>query len=129
MIEYIHIVESQPLKRLIDACHQILPAAPVAIRARPHIVPGLRCDHELIPVRHEILVQQMSCIDLRTAILRAVVIRQIELRDTEVEGRPHHLSHILIIPVRSEIVPEAQRHSREHKPALPHTVVLHPLIA
>ena len=42
MIEHIHIVDVHPFQALVDAGDQVFPAAVVAVRAGPHIIPGFR---------------------------------------------------------------------------------------
>ena len=129
VVEHVHIVQPQPLQALVTAGHQVLPAAPVAVGAVPHVVARLRGDHQLVPVGPEVLPEDAARVDLGAAGDGAVVVGQVELGDAVVEGRAAHGPHVVVVAVGAEVVPEAQADRRELQPALPHAVILHGFVA
>ena len=50
VIKNIYIVQSHPLKALIQTGQQVFPAAPVPVRAIPHCISSLGADDQLVPV-------------------------------------------------------------------------------
>ena len=121
----VHIVQPQPLQALVQAGQQILAAAPVTIGAVPHGIPCLGADDELIPVGHEVLVQDAAQILLGAARLRTVVVGQVEVGDAVVEGGEAELLHGLIAARVTKIVPEPQRDGGQQQAALAAAVVRH----
>ena len=105
MVEDIHIIQSHTLQALIQAGHQVLFTAPVAVRSGPHIITGLRGNHQFIPVHTQILFQDTSEIFFCSTVYRSIVVRQIKMCDTVVKSSVTHVQHIVKIPIGSEIVP------------------------
>ena len=54
MVEDIHIIQSHTFQALIQARQQIFAAAPVAVRAFPHIKSGLCRNDQFITIWHQI---------------------------------------------------------------------------
>ena len=129
MIENIHIIKPHPLQGLIKACYEILPASPVAVGSRPHIVAGLGGDDKLITVSSEMLLKDLSEIPLRAPVFRAVIIRKIEVRDAVIKGCETHLLHIGVVSRISEIMPQSQRQGGKLKPAPAAAVIFHCLVS
>ena len=125
MVEDIHIIQSHALQALIQAGHEILFAAPVAVRSGPHIITGFRGNDQFISIPSQSFCKDPSKIFLRTARLRSIVVCQIKMCDPVVKCRKAHLSHIFIHTGISEIVPEAQRYFRQHQSAVAAAVVFH----
>ena len=105
MVEDIHIIQSHTLQALIQAGHQVLFTAPVAVRSGPHIITSLRGNHQFIPVHTQILFQDTSEIFFCSTVYRSIVVRQIKMCDTVVKSGVTHVQHIVKIPIGSEIVP------------------------
>ena len=118
-VEDVDVLKPHPLQRLVEAGEQVLARAPFAVRPRPHVVPGLGGDDQLVPVRPEVLAQQPPEVDLSVPVGRPVVVRQVEVGDAEVEGaaqdRPLHLDRRLV----AEVLPQPERHRGQLQPAPP----------
>ena len=84
-VEDVDVVEPHARERLVERREQVLARAPLAVRAGPHVVAGLRRDHELVAVRAEVVAQHPAERLLGRAVRRPVVVRQVEVRDAEVE--------------------------------------------
>ena len=56
-VEDVDILEPHAAQALIEAREQVLARSPFAIRARPHVVAGLRRDDHLVAVRREVLAK------------------------------------------------------------------------
>ena len=54
-VEEIHIVQIHALETLVEARHQILARAPIAVRTFPHIISRLGRDEEFVAIRLEII--------------------------------------------------------------------------
>ena len=105
MVEDIHIIQSHALQALIQAGYQILFAAPVAIRAGPHIITGLRGNDQFITIPSQSFCKDPSKIFLRTARYRSIIICQIKMCNAMVKCCVAHVLHIIKIPIGAEIVP------------------------
>ena len=86
-VEDVDVLEPHPLQRLVEAREHVLARAPLAVRAGPHVVAGLRRDHELVAVGPEVLAEEAAEVGLRRAVRRPVVVREVEVQDPEVEAR------------------------------------------
>ena len=95
-----------PLERLVQTRHQILAAAPFAVRTVPHAVTRLRRDKQLISVRTEIFIHQPTERLFRTTGRNTVVVRKIKMGDTVVERKTGDSAASLKWTFLSEIVPE-----------------------
>ena len=105
MVIDIHIGKAHPLEALIQACHQVLFAAPISIGAWPHIISGFGGNHQLIPVCAEAFCQDTAKILLCCAGLRAVIIGQVKMGNPMVKCGLAHLEHIVKIAIRAKIMP------------------------
>ena len=105
MVKNIHIFQTHALQALVKACQKILAAAPVSIRAFPHIIACLCCDDQLITVWHQFFFQDLAEIPFRTSIGRSVIIGKVKLCDTIVKSCKAQLLHVFIIRSISEIMP------------------------
>ena len=105
MVKNIHIFQTHALQALVKARQKILAAAPVSIRALPHIIACLSYDDHFITVRHQFLFQDLAEIPLRTSVGRSVIIGKIKLCDTIVKSCEAQLFHVFIIRSISEIMP------------------------
>ncbi|MNH38209.1 hypothetical protein D3C79_992050 [compost metagenome] len=81
VIEDIHIFQPHALQALVQAGDQILFRTPVAVRARPHGVTGLRGDDQLIAPGFQVCAEDAAKVFLGGAGGRAIVIGQIEVGD------------------------------------------------
>ena len=86
-VEDVDVVEAHPRERLVERREQVLARAPLAVRPGPHVVAGLRRDHELVAVRPQVVAQHPPERLLGRAVRRPVVVREVEVRDAEVERR------------------------------------------
>ena len=105
MVKNIHIFQTHALQALVKARQKILAAAPVPVRALPHIIACLCCDDQLITIRHQFFFQDLAEIPLRTSIGRSVIIGKVKLCDTIVKSCEAQLLHVFIIRSISEIMP------------------------
>ena len=118
MVEYIHIRDAKSFKALVQTRYEILSAAPVAVRAFPHIESGLRADYQLIPVRTQILSEYLSKVLLRTSVHWTIVVCYIKMCYSVVKCGKTHLLHILVVVICSKVVPESKCQRRHHETAL-----------
>ena len=88
-VEDVDVVETEAVEALVEAREEVLPRAAVAVRPRPHVVARLRRDHELVAVRPEVVPHDQAEVLLRRAVGRAVVVREVEVGDAEIEGAAH----------------------------------------
>ncbi len=107
-IEQIDIVNLHAPQRLVERRDEVLAAAPLAVRAFPHAVTGFGRDKKLVAEGAEILVHEPSHGLLRRTRRHAVVIGEIEMGDTVVEGITGDGAAALIRGVGTEVMPETQ---------------------
>ena len=84
-VEDVDVVEAQAAEALVEAGEQVLARSPFSVRPRPHVVTGLRRDHELVAVRREVGGEQPPERLLGRPVRRPVVVREVEVRDPPVE--------------------------------------------
>ena len=125
VVEDIHIFQTQPLEAGVEAGQQVFAAAPIAVRPRPHGVSGLGADDQLIPVGRQLLAQDAAKIFLRTARLRTVIVRKIEMGDPIVKSRNAQRLLILVRGSIAKIVPQAERQRRQLESAASAAMVGH----
>ena len=101
-------LQAHALQRLVAARHQVLARTPLAVRARPHEIAGLRRDDHLVAERVEVLAHQRAEVFLGRARRRAVVVSQVEVRDAEVEGAARDGAAVLEDVDVAEVVPQAR---------------------
>ena len=128
-VEDVDVVEPHASQALVEAREQVLARTPVAVGPRPHVVAGLGRDEELVAIRAQVARQDPAEGLLRRSVRRAVVVGQVEVGDAEVEGSQQDRPARLERPVRAEVLPQPERHSRQQKPAPPTTSVGHRVVA
>jgi hypothetical protein len=129
VIKDVHVLQAHALQALVEARDEVLARAQVAVRAGPHVPAGLRRDHQLVAVRLEVLRQNPAEALLGRPVGRAVIVRQIEVRDAQIEGAARHRPAVFVNVVAAEVVPQPQRHGRQFQPAAAAAVVAHRRIA
>src|SRR5207253_6372212 len=77
----------------------------------------------------EVVAQQLPERLLGRAVRRPVVVRQVEVRDPEVERPPDDRAATLERRVGPEVLPEPERERRELEPAPAAAAVLHLVVA
>jgi len=125
VIEDVDVVDAEAAQALIQAGQQVLARSEVAVRPRPHVPSRLGRDHKLIAVRSEVGAQNATEIRLRTAVWGAVVVRQVEMGDAEVERAPQDGALAVDGAAVAEVLPEPQRHRGERETAAPTAAVGH----
>ena len=113
MIKNIHIRQSHTLQALIQTGDQIFSAAKITVRSFPHIIACLGTDDQFIPVGIHFFPQDPSQITLCASRYRSVIIGKIKVGNTMIKGCKTHLLHILVIIIRTKIMPEPQRKGRK----------------
>ncbi len=87
-IEDIDVVESHAPQALIETGQHIFArAAALPVRPGPHVPAGLGGNDQLVAMGVEIFLEQAAKVGLGASIRRAVVIREIEMRDAQIESR------------------------------------------
>ncbi len=127
-VEDVDVLETHPPQALVEACEHVLARAPFAVRARPHVVARLRRDDDLVAERTEVLLEEPPEVLLGRAVGRPVVVREVEVRDPEVERAPEDGAARLERPVVAEVLPEAERDGRQQQPAAARSVVAHAVV-
>ena len=105
VVEDVDVVEAEAPQALVEAGEEVLARAEVAVRARPHVPAGLGGDDELVAVVAEVVVQDPAEVGLGAAVRGAVVVGQVEMGDTEVEGSAQDGTLGLDGPVVAEVLP------------------------
>jgi hypothetical protein len=111
-VEDVDVVEPEALQRLVERREEVLARAAVAVRPGPHVPAGLGADDQLVAVRPEVLREQPTDVLLCGAVRRAVVVREIEVGDAEIECPARYGALGVERPVATEVLPEPQRHRR-----------------
>src|SRR3954453_23416985 len=109
-VEDVDVVEPHPPEALVEAREQVLARAPVAVRAGPHVVAGLRRDDQLVAERAQVAAHDLAEDALGGPVRRAVVVGQVEVRDAEVEGAAQDRARVLERPFLAEVLPQPERH-------------------
>jgi hypothetical protein len=128
-IENVDIVEPHPLQRLVAGRDQVFPAAPLAIRPRPHHIAGLGRDDQLIPVSLQIGAKNFAERLLRAAGRRTVIVGEIEMGNAVVEGGLNNRPLGLMRRIVAEIMPQAERDRRQIQTGASAAAVDHLLVA
>src|ERR1700730_5048998 len=105
------------MQALVQAGEQILPRAPDPVRTWPHVVAGFGGDDELVAASGQVGLQDPAEILLGGPIGRAIVVREVEVGDAKVEGTPDDRPLGLDRPVAAKVLPEPERHGRQHQAA------------
>lgn len=102
---------------------------PVAVWAGPHVVACLCGDYDLVAVAAEAVAHDAAEILLGRAVDGAVVVGQIEVRDTAVEGREGGAAVDGIVVDAAEVVPQAERYAGQEQTAPAAAGILHRVVA
>src|SRR6185369_8155023 len=117
-IKDVDIVKPHAFEALIETGNQILARSPIAVRTFPHRVAGLGADQQLIAISGEIGLQDAPEILFGRTRRRTVIVGEIKVGDSEIEGPAQHRTAILEHINSAEIVPEAEGNRREINAAL-----------
>ena len=128
MVEDIHVFQPHPLQALVAAGDQVLARTPFAVGAGPHQVARLAGDDQLVAERHQVLLQNPAEGDLRRTRFRAVVVREVEVGDAEVERGSRHRPAVVVHVDAPEVVPQPQRYRRKPQPAASAAAVGHGVV-
>ena len=116
-IEDIDVFEAHPLQALVETRQQVLSRAPDAVRPRPHVVAGLRRDHQLVAAPGQVRAEDAAEVLLGRAVRRPVVVRQVEVGDPEIEGPADDRPLRVHRAIAAEILPEPERDHRQFEAA------------
>ena len=125
VVEDVDVVDTEAPQALVQAREQVFARAEVAVWAWPHVPPGFRRDHELVPVSSKVRLQDPAEVRFGAAVRRAVVVRQVEVRDPKIEGAPQDGALTVERSVGAEVVPQAQGDFREQETAAPTAAIAH----
>ena len=92
MIEDVHIIDFHAAQACVEAAHEVLAAAAVAIRAVLHGVACFGGENQLVAVRTQVAVHDFPQRFFCRAGARAVVVCQVEVGDACVERRQQHVA-------------------------------------
>ncbi len=113
-IENIHVIQAHALQALIKRRQHVFPrSAALAVRPRPHVPARLRRNQQFIAIRTEIVLEHSPEIGLGAAVRRAVVVRQIEVCDAEIERGAQDVALRGDRRGVAEVVPKTQRQRRQ----------------
>ena len=115
-VENVDVVQAHAGKGLIDRGNQVLARTTIAIRPGPHVIAGLARDDQLIAVGLPVRGKVLTKVGLGRAVGRAVVIREIEVGDTVIEGGTEHVALGDAVIGVSEVVPQAERDAGQLEP-------------
>src|SRR5688572_15565415 len=129
MVEDVDVLELHPRETLIEAGEQIFSRAVIAVRALPHAPAGLRRDDQLVAMVGEVAPQNPPERLLGRPRLRSVVVREIEVRDAEIECAQDHGARLVRRVDAPEVVPQTERDRGELQSAAAAPSVRHPIVA
>ena len=89
------------------------------------MVARLARNHQFVAAIGQIGTEHFAEVFLGATGGRAVVVGQIEVRDTAVESGAHDLAGDLIVVFEAEVVPQAERNRRQLKATVAGGAVLH----
>ena len=112
-VKDIHVLESQALQALIQAGQEIFAGTAVAVGTGPQVVSRLGRDNEFVAAALEILSQNATESLFRGSGRRAVIVRQVEMGNAQIEGRLHQRARVSERVRGAEIVPYPQREGRQ----------------
>jgi hypothetical protein len=128
-VEDVDVLEPHAAEALVEAREQVLARPPLPVRPRPHVVARFRRDDELVAVRTEIVTQELAERLLGRTVRRAVVVREIEVRDPQVERAADDRAAPLERVDAAEVVPEPERDEGQVEPAPAAAPVAHRSVA
>ncbi len=128
-VEDVDVVEAEAVEALVEAGEEVLARAAVTVGAGPHVVAGFRGDDELVAERLQVVAQESAEVLFRGAVRRPVVVGQVEVGHSEVEGATHDRAARLERPVVAEVPPESERDRRQLEAAAAAAAVAHAVVA
>ena len=117
-IEDVHVRQAHPLQRLVERREEVLTGAEIAVRSGPHGVAGLGGDDQFIAVGAEVFAQDTTKGLFGAARYGSVVVREVEVRDAEVEGAQGDRTRVGVVVDAPEVMPEAERDLGQVQPGL-----------
>ena len=106
-IVHIYIVELHTAQTLVEAGHEALARAPVAIGTGPHEMSGLGGYEEFVAMGVERLLHVSAETLLGRTIGRTIVVGQIEVANAVVERVVHDIKPDRLVVIVAKIVPKA----------------------
>ncbi len=129
VIEDVDVVQTESFQALVEAGEQVLARSQVAVGSGPHVPAGLGRDDEFVAQGREVLAQDATEVDFGTAVGRAVVVREVEVRDAAIEGTAQHRTRQIDRTVVAEVLPESEADRGELDTAATTAPVLHRVVA
>ena len=127
-VEDVHVVQVHAAQALIQAAHQVLARAPIAVGTRPHVVARLAGNEQLVAVGREGFLHDLPEGFLGRAVGRPVVVGQVEVRDAVVESMVCHGQRVGQRVDIAEVVPQAQGNLWQQDAAPAATAVFHAVV-
>jgi hypothetical protein len=128
-VEDVDVVETHPPETGVETGQEVLARPAVTVGTRPHVVPRLGGDDQLIAVLGEGPVDHRAEVGLRRPVGRPVVVGQVEMRDPQVERSGQHGVDLLWRSRVTEVLPQTERDQGELEAGSPTSSVLHVLVA
>ena len=128
-VEDVDVVQAHALQALVEARGEVLARAPLAVRTGPHVVAGLGRDDQLVAVGLEVLGEDAAEVRFSRAVGRAVVVREVDVGDAEVERAADDRALVLDRRVVAETVPQPEADRGELDAAAPAAAVGHRVVA
>src|SRR6185312_9603761 len=101
-IEDIHVLQTEPLKRLIQAGHQVLFREPLAVWSGPHAITCFGRDDQFI-ARH--IAYNLANDKFGISCWLTVIVRKIEVCHSKIKGTIEACACYLFITVTTERFP------------------------
>ncbi len=127
-VEQVCIVYTHALQTLVEARHEILSRAPVAVRSGPHVVAGFGTDEKFVAIGAEVVIHQPSHRFFGAAVGRSVVVGQVEVCYAVVEGIACNGAASAVVVHSAEVVPETEAHLWQQHPAASAPCIFHPVV-
>ena len=124
-VEEVDVVQLHAAEALVEAGHEALARAPVAVGAGPHLVARLGRDEQLVAVGAQRVVEDAAERLLGAARRRAVVVGQVEVGHAVVEGVVHEGAARGVGRRVAEVFPQSEREGGQQDAALPRAAVGH----
>ena len=112
VVKDVDVVQAKPLEALVQAGQHVFARPEIPVGTWPHVPPCLGRDDQFVSIPGKILAQDASGVDFSRPERRTVVVREIEVGDSKVEGRVHDLSLRGQRFVVAEVMPEPQTDQR-----------------
>ena len=107
-VKYIEVFEAGALEALIDTGMQVLAGSPFAVRAGPHQIACFGRDDQLVAVSLQLFLEYFTEIAFCRSGRGAVVVGNIDVGDSMVEGVKDHLFCLFLVVYVAKIMPQAQ---------------------